>query len=319
MKRHIALILAILVLPSFLFGNFDQAIGYYEKGDFREAIRLLSQLGRESPADPKINLWLGKAHLKVREWDYAVREMEKAVRAEPTNALYHLWLGRAYGMRADHSIFFTAIRWARRVVKEFETARTLSPRDINIRFDLLEYYLNAPGIVGGGRDKAQAEAQAIAELDPPRGHTARAIIHQKDKNWDSAKKELMQATVDYPRDPSVYKDLAEFLLDRQDFQGAFDNARNALVLDSQSRQARLILAASKIQLGIHLDEAAKSLQELAAGPLGDDDPAFENVYYWLGVCYFAKGEKDQAQAAFKSALSYNPDYVKARNYSPAKR
>jgi tetratricopeptide (TPR) repeat protein len=314
MNRYVALFFAVLSLPSYLHGNIEKAISTYEKGEYREAIGLLSLLSRESPAAPEVNLWLGKSHLKLREWDHAVREMEKAVKLEPSNPLYHLWLGRAYGLRAAHSIFFTAIRWARRVVKEFETARSLSPRDINIRFDLLEYYLAAPGIVGGGRDKAQAEAQAIAELEPQRGYTARAVIHEKDRNWDLAKKELVQATIDHPRDADTYKDLADFLLDRQDYQGAFATAQKALEFENGSRQARLILAASQTKLGIHLEAAAKRLQELAAGPLGDEDPAFEDVYCWLGVCYLAKGDKDRALGAFKSALRYNPECEKAKNY-----
>ena len=314
MKRYFAILLLLLLLPSELNASIDKAISLYERGEYKEAVDLLSKLKVSSPAASNVSFWLAKSFLKLRDWDHAIREMEKAVQLEPANSLYHLWLGRAYGLRAAHSIFFTAIRWARRVAKEFETARMLSPQDINVRFDLLEFYLNAPSIVGGGKNKAQAEAQAIAELEPQRSYTARAIIHEKNKDWDLAKKELAQATVDFPRDANAYKDLAEFLLDRQDIHGALANAQKALALDSSLKQARLILAASNIQLGVHLEEAAKSLQELAAGPLGDEDPAFEDVYFWLGVCYFTRGEKEKAREAFKFALSFNPDYEKAKAY-----
>ena len=56
-------------------------------------------------------------------------------------------------------MFIVAIKWARRVIKEFETAREIAPEDLDVRFDMMEYYLNAPAMLGGGEDKAEAEAQ----------------------------------------------------------------------------------------------------------------------------------------------------------------
>jgi tetratricopeptide (TPR) repeat protein len=306
---------ALLVLfPGFQTGGgLNEAIQLYEKGEFRQAIDLLQQLSSSSPTEPDIRMWLGKSYLKIREWDKAVREMEKAVRSHPSNARYHLWLGRACGARASHSIFFTAIGWARRVVKEFEIARGLAPKDLDVRFDLLEFYLNAPGIVGGGKDKAAAEVQAISRLDPAKGFTARAIVFQKDKDWDLARKELTQATIDYPYNADAWKDLAEYLLNRQDFEDALDCARKALALASESKTTQLLVAASEIRLHKDLDQAVNTLTELAAGTLGDGDPDFEEVYYWLGECYRAQGNNAKAREAYESALAFNPDYEKAKN------
>jgi tetratricopeptide (TPR) repeat protein len=315
MKISIFLLLLALLPGSQSSGALDKAIRLYEEGEFKQAVNLLLQLSDSSPADPNVKLWLAKSFLKIRKWNDAVHELEKAVRFQPSNAQYHLWLGRACGARASHSIFFTAIRWAQRVVKEFETARSLAPNDLDVRFDLLEYYLNAPGIVGGGSDKAEAEAQAISKLDPAKGYTARATIFQKNKNWDLAKKELTQATIDYPNDADAYKDLAIYLLDRKDFRGALDYAKKTLALDSESKPARLIVAASLTRQQADLDQAARTLSELAAGTLGENDPAFEEVYYWLGECHLAKGNKAKARESFERALAFNPDYDKAKESS----
>jgi len=293
-------------------GTLDDAIRFYEKGEYRQAIELLLQLRGVSSNDPGVRLWLGKSYLKTRDWDGAVREIGKATQLQPSNAHYFLWLGRACGAKAAHSFPLLAPRWARRVVKEFETARNLSPNDLSIRFDLLEYYLEAPGFLGGGQDKANAEALDISKLDPQKGYIARSTILSKDKKWDMAKKELIQATIDFPKNANAFKDLADFLLERQDFEGAFQYARKALAIDSQSKGSLLIMAAAAIHLRTELDNSEKILNNLALGPLTDSDPAFEEVYYWLGKCYLAKGEKAKADTAFKTALSFNPDYEKAR-------
>jgi tetratricopeptide (TPR) repeat protein len=293
--------------------GLQEAIGLYEKGKFSQAASLLRKLADSSPANPELRIRLGRSYLKTREWDKAVQEMEKAVQLQPSNARYHLWLGRACGDRASHSIFIKALGWARRVVKEFETARKLAPADLDVRFDLLEYYLEAPGMVGGGKEKAEAEVQAIAKISAEKGHTARAALYSKDKKLDLARKELQQAAMEYPLSVSAYKDLTAFLLDHNDVEGALGYAKKALLLDDQSKHARLLEAAAKTRLKIGLDATLESLQKLATGTLSDGDPTFEEAYYWLGECFLAKGDNAKAREAFKNALSYNPDFGKAKD------
>jgi len=308
-------LLFLLFTPSQLSANaeLDRAIHCYQRGEFAAATNILSSLSRSSPSDLDVRLWLGKSYLKTRQWDKAVGEMEKAVQLEPSNARIHLWLGRACGARAAHSVFITAFGWAKRVVRAFETARKLSPEDLDVRFDLLAFYLNAPGVVGGGRDKAETEAKAISTLDLKRGYAARAMIFEKNKQWDLVKKEFMQAIANYPEDPDLCNDLAEFLLNHRDFEGASFYAKRALGLDKESQRAKLTWAASATRLGVELDESESVLKSLAQGPLNDEDPCYEEVYYWLGECYLAKGDKVKAHQSLQTALVFNPDYDRARN------
>jgi tetratricopeptide (TPR) repeat protein len=309
-----ALLVFLVLLPGFKpDADLHDAIDLYERGKFSQAAKLLQQLRSITPSDPGVRLWLGKSYLKIRDWNLAVQEMDTAVQLQPSDARYHLWLGRACGARASHSIFVTALSWARRVAKEFETARKLAPEDLDVRFDLLDYYLNAPGIVGGGKEKAEAEAQAIAKLDIGKGYTARATVYIKNKDWDMARKQLSQAVLEYPQSVSACSDLADFLLDRNDFEGALSFAKKALLLDGNSKQARFIAAAAKTRLRVDLDEGAGTLQDLAAGTLSDRDPAFEEVYYWLGECFLAKGDKVKAREAFKTALAFDSDFGRAKD------
>jgi tetratricopeptide (TPR) repeat protein len=311
------LLAVLLFLPPSMLrqdGNLEEAIRFYEKGEFKKAENLLISLSKSSRDDPKVRLWLGKTYIKTRQWDDAVKEMEKATQIEPSNALYRLWLGRACGYLAEHTSKFppwTPIGRAQRVIKEFEAASKLAPDDLDIRFDMLDFYLQAWKIVGGDDNKAKAEAQKIASLDPQKGPVARAMMYKKDKKFDLAKKELIQATVDYPDYVSGHIDVAEFLIDQKDFEGALKYSQKALEME-QSKRAKLILAAARIRLRTNLDKAEKSLQELASGSLGDNDPSFEEIYYWMGECHLAKGDKVKAREAFNRALSFDPDYEPAK-------
>jgi tetratricopeptide (TPR) repeat protein len=311
MKIPFLLFMALLLGEAVADTNLDEGTGLYRKGEFKKSVEVLEKLASSSPAETDAKLWLGKAYLKTRDWDKAVREMEKVVELQPSNARYHLWLGRACGAKASHIFKPLALGWAKRVVKEFETARRLAPKDLDIRFDLLEFYMEAPGALGGGKEKAEAEAKEIAKLNPSKGYTARAIIFQKNKNWEQAKKEFTQATVEYPVSDS-FKDLAGFLFERKDYKGALESAQKALELKSNSKGAQLLAAASRIKLKSDLDYALRILQALAEGPLDDNDPVFEEVHYWLGECCLEKADKENARKAFKAALAFNPDHDEAK-------
>jgi tetratricopeptide (TPR) repeat protein len=313
MKCSIILLLLALLPGQLPAKDLDAGIQFYEKGDYQQAVLLLKQSVQSSPKDAETRYWLAKSYMKTRDWGSAVREMEKAVELQPTNPRYHLWLGRAYGERASRAFFTSAFSLARRVVKEFETARNLAPKDAVIRFDLLEFYLQAPRIVGGGLDKALMEAQSIAKIDPIKGFIARASIFRKDQKFDKAKAELIRATEEYPQNPNVFKDLADFLLEQKDYEGALSYGKKAIALNSESKRAQFIVAVAEIKLKKDLDNATAVLQQLAAGSLNDEEPTFEETHYWLGEIYLAQGDKARARNSYNSALLFNPEYTRAKN------
>ena len=292
--------------------KLSEAIRLHERGSFQQAVDLLRQEAKTSPRNAEVRFRLGKALLKVRDWKAAVTELERAVELEPSNARYRQWLGRACGERASRAFLTTAYSMARRVVREFETASKLSPKDLSIRFDLLEYYLQAPAMVGGGADKAEAEAQTIAGIDKQKGHTARATIYRRNKQWDRARAELLQATNEFPENAAAHEDLADFLFGRQDYEGALQWSRKALSLNPELNYSRFLAAAAATRLNRDLEAATDELQALARGPLFDDDPTFEQVYHQLGENYLARGDNAKAKAAFQSTLSFNPEHSRAK-------
>ena len=112
---------------------------------------------------------------------------------EPSNGEYHLWLGRTYGEKADASNFLTAAGLAKKVRTEFERAVRLDPGNVMARTDLAEFYLEAPGIVGGGQDKARAQADQVAKLNPAKAHWIRAGSRKKQRDLDAAESEYRAA------------------------------------------------------------------------------------------------------------------------------
>jgi len=291
----------------------DKAIRMYGLGDYQKAAETLSTEKALKPNSGEYSLWLGKSYLKLRRWDDAIREFERAVLIDPSNSTYHLWLGRACGRKAEHSIFFKALGPARKLLKEFQTAVRLSPKNVDAHFDLLEFYLSAPEIVGGGRDHARFEVRQIASIDPRLGYTAQARYFEDDQKYDLARQELTQAAAKFPDLPAPYIDLADYNFRRMDYADAAAAAAKAIDLSRPPEpKAQLILFASWVRLGKNLPQAEKGLDALSRGPLDDDDPPFEDIYYWLGQARQAQGKKAEARMANDMALRFNPDHDRAK-------
>ena len=160
---------------------FDTAKQAFEKGDYAKAIELLKAAESKDPQNGDIQLLLTKSYLELDQYDAAVSSGEKAVAINPKNSEYHQWLGEAYGEKADHASMFSAYPLARKTQKEFETAVQLDEKNFDAAQDLMEYDCTAPGVVGGGEDKAQPMIQKLMTLDPAQGHYARETAEPRRK------------------------------------------------------------------------------------------------------------------------------------------
>jgi len=161
-------------------------------GRVDQAMQTLEQQISVSPTAESYNL-LCRAHFELDNWDAGIPSCEKAVALLPDNGLYHLWLGRIYGEKADRASFLTAAGLAKKVRSEFERAVEFAPESWEARTDLAEFYLEAPGIVGGSKDKARAQADLLAPQNPAMAHWVRARIAERNKDNAVAEQEYRAA------------------------------------------------------------------------------------------------------------------------------
>ena len=155
-----SLFLFCLPLPSLCAATSPKEL--LAAGRVDEAIQTLEQRVSRSATDAESYNLLCRAYFMIDEWDRGIPACERARNLDPQKSLYHLWLGRIYGEKADHAGFLSAAGLAKKVRVEFERAVELDPESWEARADLAEFYLSAPAIVGGGKDKARAQANAIA-------------------------------------------------------------------------------------------------------------------------------------------------------------
>ena len=257
--------------------QLDRAQELYQRTQYREALRLL-EASREKTA--AIYDLLGKCYYRLEEFSKATDAFEKAVAAEPRNALFWNWLGKAYGRRAETSVFFNAPRYAVRAREHFEKAVSLDPQNREALSDLFEYYLEAPGFLGGGLEKAADLSERIRNLDPARYQAMQARLAEKRKDFAQAEQFWRRAVELAPSEPGPsaalragrLADLARFLARQKRFAESDAAFEQAAQLAPDKADLKFSRAQTYLDSKRNQDLARRLLEEYLKSSLTPEDP-----------------------------------------------
>ena len=175
------------------------ALALREAGRPAEAQAALEQLAAAEPRHPEVNYQLGVLAYLRDDTGAAIRHLETALAVAPGEARYHYHYGHAQGRSAQKAGVLSKLGHARKCLAAYERAVALAPDVAEFRESLFEFYRQAPAVVGGGRDKAVAQAEAIKRLDPPRGRVVFATLHAGEGKFAEAFaqfEEVLQASPD---------------------------------------------------------------------------------------------------------------------------
>jgi Flp pilus assembly protein TadD len=266
--------IGVLWLP-LLASDLELARDLYNRTEYQAAIALLRNSPERRSAEAQEIL--GKSWYQTGDFKKAVEAFESVERLRPADARIKNWLGRSWGRRAETSNPLMAPGYAAKARRYFEEAVRLNPRDLEAVDDLFSYYLEAPGFLGGGLDKAAALAEQIKTNDPAEYHFALAQIAERRKQYDLAEGQLRKAVELAPKQVGRILDLARFLARRgklSDAEQAFQQARAA---DPKNRQVLYAQAEVYIQSGRDFARARQLLKEYLDGPLTPEDPSREEA------------------------------------------
>jgi Flp pilus assembly protein TadD len=149
----------------------------------------------------------------------------------------------------------------------------LDPSNQEALSDLFEYYLEAPGILGGGLDKAVGIANRIANLDPIEGHWAQARLAERRKEFGAAELQLRRAVEMAPTQMGRVIDLAKFLSNQGRYQEAELAFQRAEKIDPNSPKLLYERADTYVRSGQKLDTARQLLKRYLEAKLTPDDPS----------------------------------------------
>jgi tetratricopeptide (TPR) repeat protein len=247
----------------------ERARTLYQETSYPAALEILNRLPQKDAAAYDL---MGRCRYMQGDFRHATDLFQKAIEKEPGNAVHHLWLGRAYGRRAEIASVFTAPAMASKARQSFEKAIQLDPRNVEAIDDLLEYYLEAPGILGGGVDKAARLAEQLAPLDKVEYHWAQARISEKRKEYDIAEQQLRRAIDLAPNQVGRVIELASFLAKLGRYQESDQAFSQAEKISPDSPKVLFAQAKTYVESGRNLPKARELLKRYLQCRLTPDDP-----------------------------------------------
>jgi tetratricopeptide (TPR) repeat protein len=229
---------------------------------------------------------------------------------QPGNSGFHRWLGRVYGEKAERASL--PIGLALKTRDEFRRAAELDPNDPYAGVDVAEFYVEAPGIMGGGTDKAREQAKAIGKISPGQEHWVYARIAEKNKDFTTAEREYRQMIESGKGDAEAWLNMGFFYRNRK----RYEDMEQAFVKMNQAPMPRREVLFEAANSLFRTDRSFTFAIELlrryfSDGPV-EEAPAFK-AHYLLGQLLEKQGDKAGAAREYRAALAL------ARNYGVAQQ
>jgi tetratricopeptide (TPR) repeat protein len=309
---RLAVLLAVLLCgTSHAFADDAQAEALLQQGKVDEASAMLSEILTAHPDDAQAHQLLCRVYYAQDLGALAVPECELAVANAPTSSENELWLGRAYGLKASQANPLVAFSIAKKVRIAFERAVQLDPANVQAMNDLGEFYVAAPGIVGGGLDKAEALAVQMMPRSAWRTHRLLARIANKKKDYVTAEAEF-RAAVATGKTPQAYVDLAQFYYQQNKPDQALAAIQGCIAADRRKDAVLVDAASLLIEMHRSLELAASLLRDYLSSPAkSDETPAFK-VHVKLAELLAQLGDKTGSHEEYAAAVAMASNYVPAR-------
>ena len=237
----------------------------------------------------------------VKKRDELTLRAEQCIKDLPQSARCHSALGSLYGTLAMSGGMTAGMKYAGKIKDMMLKAVELEPKSFDMRRDLNQYYLQAPGIVGGSVRKAIENSNDFGKIDAPRGQLLRAEVHIYEKEFTQAEA-LLRAI------KSTEADLNESVI------SAMTSLGYVLVNNREPAKAKKIfeqqIAANDKNANAHFGLGRALLEQKNADAAIQSmerglalDPKITG-HYRLGLAYQLKGDKPKAIVAFQQFLTY---------------
>jgi tetratricopeptide (TPR) repeat protein len=291
----------------------ERARQAYDASQYARALDLLKNISAEPSQSAEVALWMMKSYYEMRQMDAAIASGEKAIELQPGSSESHMWLGRSYGRKAEKAGVFSSMSLAKKTRREFETAVRLDAANFEAQQDLVEYYCSAPGIMGGGEEKAAKQIAALAALDAAEAHFARAGCWSDHKNWARADAEFQVALRANQKRPFVVFEIADYFTTRRRPDLILEAADAGVKLSPGDSRAGFYRGVALVMKNEKLDEAESHLKTyLDKAPKRMAFPSYAEAHEWLGRLCEQQGHGEAAAKEYRAALETDPHNKAAR-------
>ena len=236
--------------------------------------------------------------------DEAIKLADQCLAAHANVSACHVASGKALGMKAMQGGMMAAMGSAGKIRDAFKRAVELDPNSLDARFSLLQFYVMAPGMMGGGVARAEELVAQTSAVNREAGKLMGGYVDLKEGRMAKAEAAALAAR------PGTDDDLRE----RQ--EALLVNVGSKYASDKKFADAERVLRdaarrfpdsdAAPYMIGRALQEQGKHREAIAAiEPLLAKTPR-AHMHYRIGQSLQALGEKVKAASAYEKALAFKP-------------
>ncbi len=320
-----------------------------EEGRWKQLRPRIEGWYRQKPEDPYALLWMSRVKQAFGDPEGALELARKAAALKGSDPTIQAQLGAAAGEtagKADGRLKQFSL--AREMKKALETSLSAQPADEDASQYLFMFYLRAPGIIGGGKDKARELALRLTQVKPVAGLLLQSSLAYSSKDPEGARALIQQALAKDGKSYEAHLHMASYHLNLkpQALEAALTCFRQALAANPKGIQAHAQIASILAEQGKFaemeacLAQARKAVPEnllpyySAAKNLITENKALERVepllraylsqepeggapdkaaaHHRLGQLFEKQGRKAEAIQEINQALKFRPSFKTAK-------
>lgn len=241
---------------------------------------------------------------KTEKLDEAAKYAELCVSTHPQLSECHEMLGNVLGTKALSGGMLAAMSYAGKIRDAYIKAVELDPKNYNARSSLLQYYLQAPAIAGGGKSKAQNLVIETAKVNSAAGNLLQATMDLADDKFTNAETAALSAITGNSESLSrmqrgvLFNIGASYVQQKKftDAERVFGEIQQRYPDKYQGTygMGRSLQEQGKHKEAINWFEKSQALEASAA------------VHYRLAQCLQAVNDKARAISNFEKAINFKP-------------
>jgi len=307
MKKNIWL---LVIFPFFVSAqtSVEKAKKLYEDQKPAEAKKILALIEDDNKEYAAAQYYLGRISFDEKKYDDASDFFEEAVDANDKVAEYHDWLGNVYGTIARDANPLKQGMLAPKMKNQWEKAIALDPSLVGARTSLIQYYLQAPGFMGGSVEKAQETAKQIILLKPAEGHLQLGKIYLSKKNKPEAEKEFAEMV---KADPSYSLNYASYWIAQKQYDKAFSLYESEIKRNPGEMSYVYQLGKASALSGQNLERGEECLRKYLLHTPNANEPSHAGAKMRLAQIMEKKGNVGEAKKLFQEAFRQDPSMKEA--------
>ena len=318
MRKKISFLLVLFVGSFYISASggedetIPKAVQLFKESHFAEAKKIFQFFLKKEPNNSEVAFYLGRIYFIEDSLEKSVEYLKKAVVLDGNNSENHHWLGIAYGQKAQKAGILKKAGLAKKMKKELEKALELDPDNVDAHFSLMQYYLYAPGFMGGSMDKAREQAEEIKKRASQKGHRAFVLVYEKDKRYDLAEKEYLAMIDADPGNLALQYEIGYWYQRTRQYDKAFQIFETILKMNPEEMNAYYQIGRTAAFSGSNLNRGEQCLKKYLQTPPEENNPSFAWAHYRLGMIYEKGGKRDLAKREYQIALSYDVNHKEAK-------